>query len=114
MQPLQISFTGTSIATYTSFFRAYRRTVLQSAPRWSDGFVALAEILVLPAMAGHVVREYPTALYARRFNYSKIRIARTMRSHLRLIGWLLMMRLLRRIPVQPRADEPRPLPLPPA
>lgn len=85
--------TRSSVATYTSMFRVYRRPPLDAVWRWSDGFVACAETLVLPMLQGFRVREYPTVLHRRQFSFSKIRIAATVRDHLKLIALVVALRL---------------------
>lgn len=85
--------TGSEISTYTSMFRVYRRAVLEDLPRWSDGFVAIAEILILPLLSGRRVREYPTVLHARRYGASKIRIVRTILGHLGFVPFALWWRV---------------------
>jgi len=71
--------------TYTSMFRAYRRTTLDRI-RWeSNGFLSTAEILIEAAAANLLVGEVPTTLSVRQFGASKIRTAQVVRDHLRFV-----------------------------
>lgn len=88
--------TGSRVSTYTAMFRLYRRDALAGLTLWSDGYVALAETLVLPLFAGYRVREYPTTLHSRQFSFSKIKIMRTIRAHMGFLRHLLWLRLTRR------------------
>jgi hypothetical protein len=58
---------------------------------------------VLPMLQGFRVREYPTVLHRRQFSVSKIRVARTIREHLKLIGLLVSLRITGRA-----SDRPAP------
>jgi dolichol-phosphate mannosyltransferase len=100
--------TGSRVSTYTAMFRVYRREVLAAPTRWSDGYVALAETLVLPLLAGYRVRKYPTTLHARQFSFSKIKIMRTIRAHLGFIRHVLWLRLTRRRIPPPEREVPMP------
>ncbi|MBI4349623.1 MAG: glycosyltransferase [Elusimicrobia bacterium] len=80
------------IHTWTAVFRAYRRVALEAVPCWSTGFVAVTEMLVLPMLAGHRVREHPTVLHRRMFGVSKMRTVRVIGEHLRFITSLLRRR----------------------
>jgi dolichol-phosphate mannosyltransferase len=71
------------IYTYTALFRAYRAEVVRSSSFESNGFLAVAEILVNAKLAGYRVAEYPTVLHARVHGASKAKLARTIVAHLR-------------------------------
>lgn len=77
------------IYTYTSMFRAYRRSVLQTVPFESDGYLAVTELLVNAIRMGHRVVELPCTLRVRRYGQSKAKVARIIRSHLRF-QWSLL------------------------
>lgn len=78
---------GSTLHTYTSLFRAYRRHTLPSIMPEHEGFLAVAEMLVRGVLAGYTVAEYPTVLHVRRQGQSKARVFRITWSHLRfLIG----------------------------
>ncbi len=78
------------IHTYTGLFRAYRRSVLDELHFVSDGFVALAEILIKIILGGKKVVEYPTTLCVRQYGESKLKILKTIFEHLKLISVLIL------------------------
>lgn len=71
--------------TYTSIFRAYRGSFVQKAQFRSDDFVSAVELLLSARYLGYRVSEMPLILHRRATGVSKMRIAGTIRSHLRLI-----------------------------
>jgi dolichol-phosphate mannosyltransferase len=75
--------------TYTSVFRAYKREVIRDIRFQSNGFVSAVEILFSAARHGYRIVEVPMVLHARVVGQSKMKIARTIRTHLRLM-WDLM------------------------
>jgi dolichol-phosphate mannosyltransferase len=75
--------------TYTSIFRAYRASVVQSVAFRSDGFVSAAEILIAAGRRGYTVTEVPLILRARTSGQSKMKIMRTIASHLAML-WSLV------------------------
>ena len=75
--------------TYTSIFRAYRGTVARQLEFQSDGFVSAVEMLFCAASLGYTVQEVPMLLQARQRGYSKIRIVRTIWTHLVMMSALL-------------------------
>lgn len=72
--------------TYTSIFRAYRGSVVKALAFPSDGFVSAVEILMSAAAQGYRVREVPATLTRRIAGCSKMRLLRTVRTHLRLLS----------------------------
>ncbi len=94
--------TGSTICTYTSLFRVYRAQALRKASFLSDGFLALAEILVALLLQGARVVEHPTQLTVRQHGTSKAVILRLIRDHLGLLGRLLLRRVRNASPVQAR------------
>lgn len=78
--------------TYTSIFRAYTGTAAKQLTFASDGFVSAAEILFNAHGRGFRVCEEPLVLRARQRGYSKIRILRTISSHLALMAQLMRSR----------------------
>lgn len=76
---------GRDLHTYTSCFRVYRRSVVRKLTICEAGFLGVAELLALVVRHGHGVVEYPTVLTSRRFGRSKMKIARTVLGHLRLL-----------------------------
>ncbi|MEO1286930.1 MAG: glycosyltransferase family 2 protein [Chloroflexota bacterium] len=70
------------IATWTAFFRAYRRDVADKVRFESNDFLGNTELLVRAIQKGYKVDQFPTVLRTRQFGQSSIRIARVTRSHL--------------------------------
>jgi dolichol-phosphate mannosyltransferase len=77
---------GRRLYSWTSIARAYRRTALVRIPFGSDGFDAVAEILLGAAIAGLDIREIPMKLGVRRQGRSKMNLAGTIGSHLVLVA----------------------------
>ncbi len=87
--------------TYTSCFRAYRRSALLGLEIRHDGFLGVAEMLARLDLAGRTVVEYPTTLNVRVLGRSKMRVARTIFGHLRLVGELVAERARHPGPARP-------------
>jgi dolichol-phosphate mannosyltransferase len=81
------------VCTYTALFRAYRSTVVRHVPFGSDGFLAVAELLVNALQAGHRVVEYPTILHGRAAGRSNTRLLRTTAAHVRFLSGVLARRV---------------------
>jgi dolichol-phosphate mannosyltransferase len=81
------------IYTYTALFRAYRRDVIKSIAFTSDGFLAVAELLVNAKLAGYRVVEHPAVLHSRVAGTSKARLVRTIVAHVRFQLNVLMRRM---------------------
>jgi len=81
------------VHTYTSLFRAYRRTVLQTVTFESNGFLAGTELLVKAMLMGYRVAEYPTVLHVRTVGRSKARLVQTTVAHLSFQWRVLLHRL---------------------
>jgi dolichol-phosphate mannosyltransferase len=82
-----------SLHTYTSLFRAYRREVLPYVMPEHEGFLAVAEILVRGTLMGYTIAEYPTVLHARRYGQSKARVFSITLTHLGLLAGLITNRV---------------------
>jgi glycosyltransferase involved in cell wall biosynthesis len=78
--------------TYTSCFRAYRRSALLGLEIRHSGFLGVAEMLARLDLAGRTVVECPTTLHVRVLGRSKMRVARTVLGHLRLLTELVVLR----------------------
>ncbi|MEZ6186931.1 MAG: glycosyltransferase family 2 protein [Planctomycetota bacterium] len=85
------------IHTFSCAFRVYRREVLLGLPPWSDRFLAAAEILAHCVLQGRRVVEIPSVLSQRQFGESKLRRLPTTLAHLRMLGWLGVGRLRRKL-----------------
>jgi glycosyltransferase involved in cell wall biosynthesis len=96
---------GDPIHTYTSCFRVYRRASVEGLRLRHGGFLGVAEILIRLKLKGGRVVEYPTTLESRLFGESKMKIARTIWSHLGLLRELMATRF-RRAPAPAPANEP--------
>lgn len=90
---LMLGERGSAIHTYTSLFRAYRRSVLPYITPEHEGFVANAEILARGVLGRYTIAEYPTVLRARRYGQSKARGMRIVLTHLRFLAALLLHRV---------------------
>lgn len=84
--PLQIN-------TYTCGFRIYRRDVIQNLGFESDGFVAMAEILIKLVKKGYIVIEFPAILTVRKYGSSSVRILALIKDHLILLTRIILKRL---------------------
>lgn len=82
------------LSSYTSCFRVYRRDVLQGLALSDGGFSGVAEILGRLDLAGARFAEVPAVLETRVLGRSKIRVLRTMSSHLKLLVRLAACRWL--------------------
>lgn len=79
--------------TYTSCFRAYRRTILKDLDAPSNGFLAVTQLLVSAILQGLRVSEVPARLTTRRYGKSKIHLLRVICSHCRYLVRVLWMRI---------------------
>jgi glycosyltransferase involved in cell wall biosynthesis len=81
------------LATYTSCFRVYRRSAVVDLPLEEKGFLGVAEMLGRLDLAGGKIVEYPAVLEVRLFGISKMKTARTIAGHLKLLSRLSRIRL---------------------
>lgn len=93
------------LSTYTSCFRVYRRSAMLGMSLEHSGFLGVAEMLGKLDLAGMKIVEYPTTLSVRVLGYSKMKVARTITGHLKLLAGLLKQRLSGE--VRAAGDEPR-------
>jgi polysaccharide deacetylase family protein (PEP-CTERM system associated) len=84
---------GSSLSTYTSCFRVYRKSAVQDLPIRNGGFLGVAEVIIRLRLRGGRIVEYPTILESRLFGESKMKIIRTILSHLGLLRELFVLRL---------------------
>ena len=82
--------------TYTSCFRIYRRNSVVDLELKESGFLGVAELLGKLNLRGGNIVEYPALLEVRLFGFSKMKTARTIFGHLRLLSQLSKERLLRK------------------
>lgn len=88
---------GAPLHTFTSCFRAYRRSFFKDMELQDGGFVGIAEMLWLTIRRGGTVVEVPAELSTRKLGFSKLRTIPVIRKHLTL---------LRRIARTPTAHSP--------
>ena len=81
------------LSTYTSCFRVYRRSAFLDLEIKENGFLGVAEMLGRLDLKGGKIVEYPAVLEVRLFGFSKMKTARTIFGHLRLLSNLLKTRL---------------------
>jgi len=79
--------------TYTSCFRVYRRRAVADLAVRESGFLGVAEILARLDLRGSVVVEHPATLEVRLLGASKMKIARVVAGHLRLLVRLAALRM---------------------
>jgi polysaccharide deacetylase family protein (PEP-CTERM system associated) len=78
--------------TYTSCFRVYRRSSVIDLNLRETGFLGVAEMLgKLDLRDGRII-EYPAVLEVRLFGFSKMKTARTIFGHLKLLSHLAKLR----------------------
>lgn len=78
--------------TYTSCFRVYRRSSFIDMALSENGFLGVAEMLGRLDLAGGKIVEYPAVLEVRLFGISKMKTAKTIAGHLKLLSRLARLR----------------------
>jgi polysaccharide deacetylase family protein (PEP-CTERM system associated) len=96
----------TKIATYTSCFRVYRRSAMLDLKPTAPGFHGVAEMLGLLDLKGGRIVEFPTVLAVRLFGISKMKTAKTIAGHVKLMARLGSMRLFGRSAGSPSLTMP--------
>jgi glycosyltransferase involved in cell wall biosynthesis len=81
------------LSTYTSCFRVYRRSRIENVELQENGFLGVAEMLGKLVLRGERVVEHPAILEVRLFGFSKMKTARTIAGHIKLLTKLGRMRL---------------------
>lgn len=84
---------GSAIHTYTSCFRVYRKSAIENVPIKHGGFLGVAEMLIRLRLKGGCIVEFPTTLESRLFGESKMKIVRTIFSHLGLLRELVGLKM---------------------
>ncbi len=79
-------FSPLKLYTYTSIFRAYRGEVVRNVNFRGNGFVSASEILIAAGRLGYTVTEVPMVLRARTVGRSKMKVLRTILSHLEMLS----------------------------
>lgn len=96
-----------AIHTYTSCFRVYRKSSIKDLPVKHGGFLGVAEMLIRLRLKGGCIVEFPTTLESRLFGESKMKVVRTIFSHLGLLKELLGLRLKGKGPPPAATSAPR-------
>jgi polysaccharide deacetylase family protein (PEP-CTERM system associated) len=73
------------LATYSSCCRVYRRSVVAPYRLEHGNFIGIVELLAELDSAGGKIVEFPAVLHSRLLGYSKMKVARTIWGHLRLL-----------------------------
>ncbi len=76
---------GQDVYTFTCLFRAYRTDAIRRINFRSNGFAAVAEIMLRGILAGYGIREVPMRLESRRFGESKLKVGDAIMAHGRLM-----------------------------
>ena len=84
------------LATYTSCFRVYRKSAVASLELEEGGFLGIAEMVGKLSLRGAKIVEHPAVLEVRVLGHSKMKVARTIVGHLRLLAHLLTLRIQKR------------------
>lgn len=82
--------------TYTSCFRIYRRDSFLALDLTETGFLGVAEMLGKLDLSGGRIVEFPAVLDVRLFGISKMKTARTIIGHIKLLGRLSELRWFRK------------------
>jgi hypothetical protein len=82
--------------TYTSCFRVYRRSSMVNTELRESGFLGIAEMLGRLDLSGGKIVEFPTVLEVRLFGISKMKTAKTILGHLKLLSHLINLRSFRK------------------
>ncbi len=81
------------LATYTSCFRVYRRSAMADLRLDEGGFLGVTEMLGKLDLSGARIVEHPATLEVRIFGQSKMKVARSVLGHLRLLARMVSIRL---------------------
>jgi len=76
---------GQDVYTFTCLFRAYRRNVIRSIRFRTDGFAAVAEIMLRAMLIGVRITEIPMQLESRQYGESKLRVSDAIVAHIGLL-----------------------------
>jgi polysaccharide deacetylase family protein (PEP-CTERM system associated) len=100
---------GAQLHTWTACFRVYRRSAMLGRTLRSSGYLGVPELAGQLILEGRTVVEYPATLEVRVLGRSKMKVARTILGHLRLLGrfaWLRLRRPAGRRPPGPPDSPP--------
>ncbi len=94
------------LATYTSCFRVYRRSIVRQITISDTRFLGVAELVGRLDLAGGHIVEFPTTLQVRMLGRSKMKILHTILGHLGLLARLAVARLRHTVPPLVRSGAP--------
>ena len=80
---------GKKIYTFTSIFRAYKKETAKTIKFKSNNFLSLVEILINSLERGKRVVEYPTTLKSRLYGQSKMKLFKTIKSHMKFMMFIV-------------------------
>ncbi len=87
---------NSKLDTYTSCFRVYRRDAFLALNLTETGFLGVAEMLGKLDLSGGRIVEFPAVLDVRLFGISKMKTARTIVGHIKLLSRLIKLRWFRK------------------
>jgi dolichol-phosphate mannosyltransferase len=91
--------------TYTSCFRIYRRSAVTGIELRKTNFLGVAELLGRLDLRGSKIVEYPATLEVRMLGRSKMKTARTILGHIRLMTRLFAARMLGQDHSRPNSEK---------
>lgn len=77
---------GEDVYTFTCLFRAYQREVIEQVRFRSNGFAAVAEIMVRALLSGYRIAEVPMPVEYRKYGESKMKVREAVLAHVGLLG----------------------------
>jgi dolichol-phosphate mannosyltransferase len=81
------------LATYTSCFRVYRKSLVAGLALRHHGYIGVVEMLARLDLQGRRIVEYPVPLETRLLGHSKLKTARVVAGHLRFLSEIVACRL---------------------
>jgi len=81
---------SSGIYTHSAMVRVYKRKVLQNVHSQANNFLYVSEILIKAVLKGYTVKELPASLQVRQYGVSKIKLLSTIKSHLNLMGRIVI------------------------
>lgn len=84
------------IYTHGAMVRVYKREVLDNVSSDANNFLYVSEILIKALLKGYKVKEIPATLRVRKFGVSKMKLVNTIRSHLGLMGKIILYKIFKK------------------
>jgi dolichol-phosphate mannosyltransferase len=85
---------NSNIYTHGAMVRLYKREVIDNIKFQSDDFLSVTELLVKAKLKNYKIKELPTTVKVRQFGTSKMKLAKTIKSHLGLISKIVLYKTL--------------------